>query len=215
MGLIKQGILGGFRKKTGTVVGAYWRRLDVIRALPRNSGKAPTQLQVNQQIKFGLVTSFLSNFSALIDGGFKTANSLSTPMNLAVSYHLREAIIGIEPNFELDLTKLTFSRGKLEMPLEVNATLVVGATIDLSWPHTEENEKFIDATDIIQVLVYNPSKSKFVKVLSGATRADITYSLQLPANFVGDEVHIYVAFSSTKKKMLNSNCTYLGTLTVI
>ncbi|RZK61166.1 MAG: hypothetical protein EOO95_16865, partial [Pedobacter sp.] len=67
MGLIKQGILGGFRKKTGTVVGAYWRKLDVIRALPRNSGKGATQLQINQQLKFGLVTSFLSNISGLID----------------------------------------------------------------------------------------------------------------------------------------------------
>jgi hypothetical protein len=52
MGIIRQGILGGFRKKTGSVVGAYWRKLDVIRGLPRKSSKPPTIAQLNQQLKF-------------------------------------------------------------------------------------------------------------------------------------------------------------------
>ena len=215
MGLIKQGILGGFRKKTGTVVGAYWRKLDVIRALPRNSGKGATQLQINQQLKFGLVTSFLSNISGLIDVGFKIPNSTSTPMNQAVSYHLKEAIIGIEPDFELDLSKVVFSRGKLDLPLEVVVAFAGAAVASLTWPHTETDDKYVDATDVIHVLAYNPDKKKFIRVSNAATRSAMSYNLQLPANFVGDNLHLYVAFGSTKQKMLQSETLYLGSSVVV
>lgn len=214
MGLIKQGILGGFRKKTGTVVGAYWRKLDVIRALPRSSGKAPTQAQINQQVKFGLVTGFLSNFSALIDEGFMVASSISTPMNLAVSYHLKEAIAGVEPNFELDLPKVKFSLGKLEMPLNISVLAGPGGTLDFTWTHTESDDKFIDATDRLNVMVYNPLRQKFVKFKAVSLRSEMAYTALLPVNFVGDEVHVYVGFSSSKKKMLHANSAYLGTALV-
>ncbi len=215
MGLIKQGILGGFRKKTGTVVGAFWRRLDVIRALPRSNGKAPTQLQLNQQIKFGLVTGFLSNLSTLIDDGFKNSGSIATPMNLAVAYHLKEAITGVEPNFEIDLPKVKFSAGRLEMPDEFSVNVLAGGLINLTWPHTAQDDKLINGTDVLQVLVYNPGKQKFLKLKTAATRAEMTYEVQVPANFVGDEVHLYVGFKSVIKKMLHSDSEYLGMTTVI
>lgn len=215
MGLIRQGILGGFRKKTGTVVGAFWRRLDVIRALPRSSGKAPTQAQLNQQFKFGLVTKFLSNIGSLIDEGFKTAGATATPMNLAVSYHLKEAIMGLEPNFEIDLSKVKFSVGKLELPLDFMLAPQAGEMININWPHTEPDDKFIDGTDELSILVYNPIKEKFVKLKTTATRVDTTYDLQLPINFNGDEVHVYAAFVSVQKKLLKSNSFYLGTVTII
>jgi len=215
MGLIKLGILGGFRKKTGTVVGAYWRRLDTIRAMPRSSGKAPTQLQINQQIKFALVTSFLSNISPLIDVGFKVAGSILTPMNLAVAYHLKEAITGTEPNFELDLSKVKFSDGRLDLPLEMTVVAVAGAVMEISWPYTETDDKFIDGTDMLSLLAYNATKQKFVRASLVAARSATTYSFQLPANFTGDQVHIYGAFSSVRKKLLNSNSTYLGVITAV
>ena len=215
MGLIKQGILGGFRKKTGTVVGAYWRTLDVIRALPKSSGKAPTQLQLNQQQKFGLVTSFLSNISALIDVGFKSANAITSPMNTAVSYHLKEAITGAEPNFELDLTKVRFSMGKLELPLEFNAVAEAGGIIKVGWTYHEADDRYIDSTDVLNVLAYNPAKQKFVKMTATASRMNMSFELLLPAIFAGDQVHVYASFSSVKKKLLHSNSEYLGNLTVL
>ena len=215
MGLIKLGILGGFRKKTGTVVGAYWRRLDTIRALPRNSGKAPTQAQLNQQLKFKLVTEFLSNVSPLIDVGFKSANSILTPMNLAVAYHLKEAITGLEPNFELDLSKVKFSEGKLDLPLEMTAVAAAGSVMQISWLHTETDDKFVDATDMINLLAYNAVKQKFIRAALVAERSELSYNFQLPANFAGDVVHVYAAFSSVKKKLFNSHSAYLGAITAV
>ena len=36
MGKIKQGILGGFRGKVGTVVGSYWNGIFYMKALPQS-----------------------------------------------------------------------------------------------------------------------------------------------------------------------------------
>ena len=39
MGKIKQGILGGFRGKVGTVVGSYWNGIFYMKALPQSYKK--------------------------------------------------------------------------------------------------------------------------------------------------------------------------------
>ena len=46
MGKIKQGILGGFRGKVGTVVGSYWNGIFYMKGLPqskRKGGKSGNQ----------------------------------------------------------------------------------------------------------------------------------------------------------------------------
>lgn len=209
MGLIKQGILGGFSKKTGTVVGAYWRRLDVIRALPRKSGKAPTQSQLEQQQKFGLVTAFLGDFSELIDVGFKSTGS-ATPMNLAVAHHLQAAIIGASPNFAIDLENFRFSEGKVVLPDMVTANAISGGGIHYVWDGLTDEGKFIQPTDKVTVLAYNADKQRFVKVIAATTRAIGEFVMQMPQAYNGDTVHLYISFTSAVKK-LNSNSLYLGT----
>lgn len=147
--------------------------------------------------------------------GFKTANSVLTPMNLAVAYHLKEAITGTEPNFVLDFSKVKFSNGKLDLPLEMTGVAVAGAIIQVSWPHTEPDDKFVDGTDMLSLLAYNPTKQKYVRAALAVARLATTYNFQLPTNFVGDQVHVYAAFSSVKTKLLNSDSTYLGVITSI
>ena len=59
MANISKGILGGFSGKGGTIVGANYRGKDIIRSVPKKSGRKPTELQLLQQKKFRLVVSFL------------------------------------------------------------------------------------------------------------------------------------------------------------
>ena len=89
------------------------------------------------------------------------------------------------------------------------------AVANLAWPHTETDDKYVDATDVIHVLAYNPDKKKFIRVSNAATRSAMSYNLQPPANFVGDNLHLYVAFGSTKQKMLQSETLYLGSSVVV
>ncbi|MES2454158.1 MAG: DUF6266 family protein [Bacteroidota bacterium] len=210
MGIIRGGILGGFRKKTGAVIGAYWRSLDVIKGLPRKSNKPPTEDQMNQRIRFGLITGFLSWISPLIEVGYKALSGVETPMNVAVSYHLENAVTGVAPNFTIDYPKVMFSRGKLFLPDNIALATTEDAQLDISWTNLGPDDRFKDATDRLTVMVYNPAKSKFVTVRSVVARSAQSYDLMLPANFSGDNVHCYVSFSSVKIKNMVSESYYLG-----
>lgn len=214
MGIIRNGILGGFRKKTGSVVGAFWRDLNVIRALPRPSSKPPTQAQIEQRIKFGLVTSFLSAMSDLIDSCYQTSSGSTSPMNEAVSYHLKEAIIGVAPDFELDYSKLKFSRGKLSVPSVFSASPEAGAKVKFSWSEDGADHKYKEGTDMINVLVYEPIADRFVSLMDAAPRSALEFSLQLPPDLTGAEVHCFFSFTSSRKKKLHSRSVYVGLVEV-
>jgi len=49
MGKIRQGILGGFRGKVGTVVGSYWNGIFYMKALPLSTKKSRSGSQTMQQ----------------------------------------------------------------------------------------------------------------------------------------------------------------------
>lgn len=214
MGIIRQGILGGFRKKVGAVVGAAFRTLDVIRALPRKSNKPATQLQINQRTKFGLVTEFLSYISELIETAYKKGSGSTSAMNEAVAYHLKNAITGVAPNFTLDFAKLRFSSGKLSLPSTYSVDTTAPAKVDFNWKLDGLDTKYKDGTDVINIMVYNPTKQQFVTLMAAAPRSALTYVLPLPVEFVGDSIHCYFSFSSTTKKNLHSKSVYVTLIEV-
>jgi hypothetical protein len=208
MGIIRKGILGGFKNKVGTVVGSSYRNKDVIKSLPKVSNKPPTVLQTNQRIKFGIITAYLSRISDFIDDRYKKTGATSS-MNEAVSYHLKHAMLGVAPNFTIDYPKLQFSSGKLANPATYSVDTVTAGKVDFNWSLDGVNSKYHDATDVINVLAYNADKDKFVAVLAAAPRSALTFSLQMPPDFVGDEVYCYFSFSSTKKSNLHSDSEYV------
>jgi hypothetical protein len=215
MGIIRGGVLGGFRNKTGAVIGSYWRTLDVIKGLPRMSGKAATQAQLDQRAKFKLVTSYFSWIGDLINVGYKALSSIDTPMNVAVSYHLKEAIIGVSPNFTLDYTKVMFSQGKLKLPFSTAATATAVAEIDFSWSNTGANTPYKLGSDMLSILVYHPILFEFVTLHNVAPRSAGSYTMSLPTEFSGEAVHCYVAFNSTERKDFASASKYVGLVTVL
>jgi len=219
MGIIKGGILGGFRNKTGAVVGSYWRTLDVIRGMPRISGKAPTQSQLDQRARFKLVTSYFAWIGDLIAVGYKSLSSIDTPMNVAVSYHLKEAITGVSPNFSLDFTKVMFSQGKLALPFNSGATSTDAAELDFTWS-TEVKQGPIasiykQGSDMLSILVYNPMMFEFTTLHNVAPRSAGTYKMSLPIEFSGEGVHCYLAFNSVNRKDFASKSKYVGLVTVL
>jgi hypothetical protein len=215
MGIIRQGILGGFRNKTGSVVGAYWRNRDVIRALPRVSNKPPTQAQLYQRFKFGMVTGFLARIGSIIDLGFGSGNGATSPMNEAVSYHLREAITGVAPNFTIDYTKLKMNSGKLLLAESIEIVSDTAAQLEFNWLNIAPDGKYKDATDVANLMVYNPVKDSLVILTGAAPRSGLTYILQLPGDYSGDEVHAYISFSSVINKKLVSRSFYIGLFPIV
>lgn len=215
MGIIKGGILGGFSNKTGAVVGVRWRKRDVIKGLPRASKKPATLLQVEQRTKFGLVTGFLRYLKAWIEKAYKSGPGSSSPMNEAVAYHLKHAITGVSPNFSFDYSKLVFSSGRLINPDSYSLDTTVAGKLDFSWTYDGVDIDENDGTDVINVMVYNPLRNRFVRAMAAAPRSAKKFVLQCPPEFSGEEVYCYFSFTSIKFKNLHSDSVFTYKITVV
>ena len=214
MGLIDRGILGGFRKKTGTVVGAFWRTLETIRAMPRLSGKPQAQSIINQQIKFALITNFLSYISDLVQTGYKLEAKIQTAMNVAVADNLKNAIQGVAPDFSIKYAGITFSKGKIDKGLGHTVASMGQSKVDITWDDYGASA-FCDPTDMVTILVYNPTHSNFVRLIDAAPRSAKQFSIQMPLAFTGDEVHCYMSFNSKLKAPMVSDSVYVGHVLVV
>lgn len=214
MGVIERGFLGGFRKKAGTMVGARWRNLDVIRAVPRKSNKPATALQLEQRLKFKLVTSLLSEISDLIDDGFFIPGTNPSAMNRAVAYNLKEAVAGTSPNFSINPEKLSFSKGSLVLPISAGVGALVAEELTFTWQYSGLESKKCDPSDTASLLVYNPAKEWFIFSKNAATRAEQGFVMAIPESFAGDTVHAYLSFTSGVKKNLVSNTRYVGSVVI-
>ncbi|TDO24512.1 DUF6266 family protein [Pedobacter duraquae] len=214
MGIIRNGILGGFKNKVGNIVGSSWRTLDVIKAYPKKSSKPPTQAQQDQQAKFKLVTDAITPLASVIDVGFKAYSSVQTPRNAAFTANFQTAVTGVSSNFSFDYEKLQFSKGSLENARDAQITTVTGSKIKYSWADVFNDAKE-RPTDLVTLVVYCPSLDKWVKLQNAAPRSAKTFTLQMPAGMMGNPVMCYISFVSTTTKNLASGTLYIGTLTAI
>jgi hypothetical protein len=58
MGVIKRGILGGFRGKVANVIGSSWKGIAVIKAMPLSVANPKTAGQVAQRTKMTNIVAF-------------------------------------------------------------------------------------------------------------------------------------------------------------
>ena len=63
MGTIKQGILGGFNGKVGTVVGASWKGISYMRGIAQSVRNPKTEAQVKQRNFFIEISGLVSQFT--------------------------------------------------------------------------------------------------------------------------------------------------------
>lgn len=212
MATYKKGILGVFSGKVGTVIGSTWKGIDYMRSLPKSSTKTPTQKQIDQRIRFALVNGFIKPMSNLIKTGFQSVSGSLTPMNAAIAYHLKEAVVGGSPNFEVDYNKVLFSRGELLGPWLPVAVAGPAEQIDVSWQNNSSSS-YAEPTDLATVLVYNPASKEYVFADQLAARSTLAATVRVPATFSGAMVHIWMAFFAADGSIVSTS-VYLGEITI-
>ena len=204
MGVIKQGILGPFSGKVGTVVGAIWKGIGTIRALPASVSNPRTEGQVNQRTKFSAALEFLQPSLAFIQQGFRFYAKGMSAFNAAQSYVLKNAITGTAPNFTVDYATALVSRGKLE-GVSTGAASELALDLTVTWA---DNQELGNARpdDKVMLLVYNPAKGESHIVLDDpAVRETATLTTTLPAHYSGDTVQVYLAFQAADGSMVSDS----------
>lgn len=102
MGTIKQGILGGFSGKVGTMVGSSWKDISYMRGRAQSVRNPRTEGQMEQRSKFAQVLELLKPITAYVRIGFKTYAKQQTAFNAAMAYNVKNAFSGTYPNFVFD-----------------------------------------------------------------------------------------------------------------
>ncbi|SFD59604.1 hypothetical protein SAMN05518672_102543 [Chitinophaga sp. CF118] len=213
MGTQLKGPFGGFEGKVGPLIGMWSRGQNVITSLHRTSTKPPSQKQIGQRNKLTIVSSLLSYFKDLIDIGFREHKPGETAMNAACRYNYKNALSGVSPDFTIDYPELSFSRGSLIAPKGIVIEAVGDGKIIFTWIANPNAMKLTDPADRLMVLVCNPIKNEVTTKLNATSRSALTYIIQLPVDFAGDEVHCYLAFSGISGRV--SNSIYAGAVTMI
>ena len=212
MGTISKGILGGFSGKVGTVVGANWRGKDVMRSLPKKSSRIATEDQLIQRQKFGLVTKFLAPVASLTRAWYGQPAGYKSRRNLAVSYHIKEAVTGVYPDFTIDFQKVIITKGELAGIEDATAVPAVGAVLEIGWGDNSQQAN-AKPTDKLVAVVYNETKGVF-NDQQVAVRTDLSFDMALAANWTGDSVHCWLSFASADGKM-QANSVYMGTFVLL
>lgn len=144
--------------------------------------------------------------------GFKLYANKQTAFNAAMSYTLANAISGDYPDYELNFGSALISRGSLTSATNGAVTAAVGS-ISVTW---SDNSGIgtAKAIDKALIAVLNADKGEAITVSAGATRTTANQSIAVPADWVGEDVQVYLGFISEDSKEV-ANSVYLGAVTVI
>lgn len=213
MGTYNKGILGAFSGKVGPVVGASWRGKEVLRSLPRKTGRVATETQALQRLKFSTVTAFLNPLYPLLSRYYGSNSGEKTRLNQAMSYHIKEAMVYNVPVFDMVYTKVQISKGDLLGVQAGEVTSTIANTVTIDWTDNSGQGQAL-ATDQLIAAVYEPTTKTTVYSLAVANRNTGAGAIILPAALVGLTVEVWAGFASADEKKYATS-SYLGSVVMV
>jgi hypothetical protein len=211
MARFKKGILGKFSGTVGTVVGATWKGISYMRSQGDNGSKTPTQKQSEQRAKFALVMKLLRPIAGFLSKTFKSFAVKMSGFNNAVSYALKNAIVGSFPGYSIDYSLLLLSRGDLPNAVNPSAAAIGNGGIKFTWTDNS-NTGMAKASDKTLLIAYCPDLHQFLYTEGTSIRGDGTESLNASL-FTGKAVETYIGFMSENEKEI-SNSVFTGEIVV-
>lgn len=220
MGIQTNGLLGTFYNKTGAVIGRRYRGMNIITGLPRGSSKKFTPAQQEQQFKLGALSEVLSYFAEEIYIGFKKYKKKGQPLNVAFSYNFGNAfevlprveklvqatpdakpviVLDFERYILLDFPKLVMTRGDVFSPDCPSVALAADGSFTCNWMATPEYV-YNWGTDLVTLLVWNDTLKKSMHYRCMTSRSALSFSNELPEEWIGDSLHGYLFCSTPDHK---------------
>lgn len=212
MGTYNKGILGPFLGTVGPVVGSTFRGKDVMRSRPRKSSKPATALQLEQRAKFRAVMLFLVPARMLISLFFGTSMGSKSRFDLAVSYHIQNAVNYVAGLAQIDYTKVVFAKGNLLPPQNLECKSLPNAELELKWVDNSKQAGTL-STDQLMVVVLEEKAEEYQFFLNVAERVTESVIVTLPPYLSGTNVYVY-AFMVAADGKTNSTSQHLAIFTV-
>jgi hypothetical protein len=212
MGTINKGILGGFSGTVGTVVGASWRGIEYMRSRSNRRTFTSSQRQIEQQLKFSLLTRFQQPLNGLLNQSFRSYAVKMTGANSALGYNLRNAVSGAYPTYTVNYSMFLISRGDLPNAQAPTATAGGDGLVNFAWTNNAGNGK-AKANDKAILVIYCLEMRQCVYITEGAERSEGTASVDV-TGFAGKTVQTWIGFISDSGREIATSI-YTGEVSVI
>ncbi len=213
MAIVQNPITGRSKKKFGTAVFSKQFGKNTMRTKPIEVSNPKTVPQKQQRSKFTLMVALSRMFLSFLRIGFKQVATSMSQFNMFMKTNIREVISGAYPNYTIDFTKLKVSKGTLMGVDGGTAAAAAGRLVNIAWVDNSGTGDALETDKALQ-LVINYDKGAVLQDTSTKSRIDEAASLTAPLSWVGDDVHVYLAFiDATGYKVADSS--YLGTVTIV
>ena len=206
MARINQGILGPFSGKVGEVIGSNWKGIPYIKARPTKYHDAKTPRQLTHRMKLQTAHGLVRSIKPLIEIGFRNVTGNQTPYNNAVSYLMKNALVGEYPEVGIDPSKVMVSQGTLAGADDCSVSTKGDGTIAFLWGEAY-SEGNASPEDQAFLLAYNFTQQQGVS--NQFFRKDKSGSIKIPKEWEGDGIACYIFFASIINKEV-SNSEFLG-----
>ena len=139
---LKKGISEVLAGKFSTAVGSTWKSLNVLRSNPPSKRRGqPSDLQLQRQAKFTLITNFLTPLTDLLNQTYsKSAASRMSGFNKAFSVN-SDAIAGVYPAITVDYPKILLSKGSLPNATSPTAASTAAGKLTFTWIDKQWNKQ--------------------------------------------------------------------------
>lgn len=214
MGLYHPGVFGPFAGKVGSVVAARHRGLNVVRNLGHKPKKARSEKQVQVTGLFSFIGEFLSPLVDMIRIGYGYRDTGPNTLNRALKYHIKKAVTGIAPDYELIYPEVKLSLEKrMSRTHKPKVLAAIEQTVKLSW-ELEAGSKTAIGTDLLYAVLYCPARHKTVQSGEGILRSALSVDMYVPYEFVGEKMHCWLFFASADMERV-SESDYMGEVTIL
>lgn len=194
MAQTKDGILGGFSGKVGSVIGCKGKTGYYVRACPQHVSNPQTARQQTHRGKFAVAMRFARVLTPFLRVSYLEFAGGGQPFHAAVSSFLKNAVVETAEGLGIDFEKALVSRGSLTSVRQVEVTQA-DDMITYTWTDNS-GEGNATLTDVTLLVAFN--KTRWVAIYSDATasRSDEKAELSIPTDWDGDELAVYIGFRS-------------------
>ncbi len=211
MAKFNQGITGPFQGKVGRVIGASWKGIPYMRALPKKRTSPPTAGELANRKKWTLSQQWLQPVQDFVRIGFKGYSPKSEGFIAAKSYLLKNAMVVNGETVAIDPARVKLSWGDLPLPNNLLMTRLEGKLVQFTWDPNVYDDVACNG-DQIMMLAYNVEKDSVVDDLYGRVRAHGSDILNIDTSKTGT-FHLYVAFVAHDRSR-QSESMYMGTVEI-
>ena len=184
------------------------RDISFLKFLDHGSYTSASTLQLPQRDKLRMIIDFFDIILYLVETCYRHFKKRKANAGRAAIENLANALTGKFPDVSIDYSKVNILGGNLASPCGAMYQNPGSSKLSFSWSKCTQSNSNLD--DELMGMIYCPERHEFwCEQNLGITRADGFCTLDVPVEFEGSEVHVWLAYRSADGKS-NSNSSYMG-----